>query len=366
MNSNKYKSSTSKFFDETEDITIESNNDSDTIEVEEKIKIADTEIIDKEALEKLQNTQSGFETTAVESSEELEEVDEELEDEYEEYEEEYDEDEEYEDDDEYEYVYEDEDDEGGIRGILKSKKAKYIAIASAATLVLLSVVIIIFMISKVEYIEKVDIYVDGTYATTFTKVEEGTIDQVLLDKGYDEENYKRDESIKSTKDKVYLVQKKDITITYFENDWEAKEFEVYRYTLSEVLVELGLEFDESAVVYVDNDKKDSAKYDDVIIRRNSHIKIVVNSEEELVVEEAIKYSIIQIEDDTLPIGTREVVTPGQDGIKKITYNVFYSNGKEVSREIIAEEVVKEPVDEEVRVGTKDPEEPEPTDPPEGG
>ena len=59
-------------------------------------------------------------------------------------------------------------------------------------------------------------------------------------------------------------------------------------------------------------------------------------------------------DDTIPQGTREVITQGVDGEVLYTADVTYLNGKEIGRAVIRETVVREQVDEVVGVGTAQP------------
>ena len=50
-------------------------------------------------------------------------------------------------------------------------------------------------------------------------------------------------------------------------------------------------------------------------------------------------------------GESEVTRKGEKGEKEVTYKVKYVDGKEDSREVIKEEVTKEPVDEIITYGT---------------
>ena len=71
--------------------------------------------------------------------------------------------------------------------------------------------------------------------------------------------------------------------------------------------------------------------------------------------------------DELVEGETEVATPGRDGLRRDTYEVVLVDGEEEARERIAGEVIEEPVDEVVLIGTADPEptpEPEPQPEPE--
>lgn len=87
------------------------------------------------------------------------------------------------------------------------------------------------------------------------------------------------------------------------------------------------------------------------------VRTVVETEE-------IPFGEEEVEDPSLPEGTREVRTEGVPGERQLTYEVTFVDGAEVSREIVSEEVTKEPVDQVVVVGTGEEAEAEPVSPPE--
>lgn len=60
------------------------------------------------------------------------------------------------------------------------------------------------------------------------------------------------------------------------------------------------------------------------------------------------YQTVEVEDPTLEAGTRQVVQPGADGIRTAVYEVTYSGGERVSRQLVSEESTA--VDEIVHVG----------------
>ena len=71
-------------------------------------------------------------------------------------------------------------------------------------------------------------------------------------------------------------------------------------------------------------------------------------------EEEIAYSTKEIKEVNMLNGTKKVAQTGKNGTKKITYLVTLDrNGKEISRQKIKEEVVLEPVEEIVKIGTSD-------------
>lgn len=84
------------------------------------------------------------------------------------------------------------------------------------------------------------------------------------------------------------------------------------------------------------------------------MKIVIYRVEarEEVKTEAIAYDTKTQSSGSMYVGTSKVTQEGVNGSKKITYRVNYVDGKEESRKVISEEVVKEPVSKIVMQGTK--------------
>ncbi len=79
-------------------------------------------------------------------------------------------------------------------------------------------------------------------------------------------------------------------------------------------------------------------------------KITRNGGRTLTVEEEIGFDERTEKDYNLAPGVSEVRQLGEVGIKKVTYNILYVDNVEVSRELVSEEVTKEPVDRVVAVG----------------
>ena len=78
---------------------------------------------------------------------------------------------------------------------------------------------------------------------------------------------------------------------------------------------------------------------------------VVVAEKE--VRAALPFDRVEVDDPDAFEGEETVVTPGQDGERVTTVKVTRVDGKVVSREELATTVTREPVTEEVRVGTKE-------------
>lgn len=79
-------------------------------------------------------------------------------------------------------------------------------------------------------------------------------------------------------------------------------------------------------------------------------KITRNGGRTLTVEEEIPFTERTEKDYNLEPGVSEVRQLGEVGVKKVTYNVLYVDNVEVSRELVAEEITKDPVERVVAVG----------------
>ncbi len=99
--------------------------------------------------------------------------------------------------------------------------------------------------------------------------------------------------------------------------------------------------------------------DEITLVPNSHFlesgvasvyKLTRNGGRTVTVEEEIPFAEQTVKSYNLAPGTEEVQQLGEVGAKKVYYNVQYVDGKEVSREYLSEEVVKEPVARVTAVG----------------
>ncbi len=79
---------------------------------------------------------------------------------------------------------------------------------------------------------------------------------------------------------------------------------------------------------------------------------VIRVKQEIVKEEAdIPYQSIIKYNDELESDKTKKVSEGKDGKKEVEYRLTYENGEEVSKEVLNETIIKEPVDEIVEKGT---------------
>ena len=68
-------------------------------------------------------------------------------------------------------------------------------------------------------------------------------------------------------------------------------------------------------------------------------------------QEQIPYEVEFKEDNSLDEGRRVVLQEGQEGIRELTYRVYYAEDKEIYRELAKETVAVEPADAVVALGT---------------
>ena len=79
-----------------------------------------------------------------------------------------------------------------------------------------------------------------------------------------------------------------------------------------------------------------------------------DTESELTIEEEIPFDKKEVKDNSLNKGTSKIKQKGVTGKKVITFKVTKDrDGKEINRSVIKEQIVSEPINEIVAIGTKD-------------
>jgi uncharacterized protein YabE (DUF348 family) len=68
--------------------------------------------------------------------------------------------------------------------------------------------------------------------------------------------------------------------------------------------------------------------------------------------EVIPASVTEQKDDSMMSGDTETVRQGNDGIRDVTYQLKFRNGEVVKRTVVKQRVLRQPVAEVVKVGTK--------------
>ena len=148
-----------------------------------------------------------------------------------------------------------------------------------------------------------------------------------------------------------------ITTTYtvtILHDGEEEEVEVDAGTVQDALDAAGIELGKDDRIEPGVDAE---------IKEGMEIEINRVTFEEITETEEIPFETERVDDGNLAKGTEEKETEGVKGEKTTTYKVTYVDSEEEEREVLKEEVTKEPVKEVIRVGTyEEPAYEEPTGP----
>lgn len=136
-------------------------------------------------------------------------------------------------------------------------------------------------------------------------------------------------------------------------DGEATAVTTEAATVAEVLDQLDIELREDDQVDWDLDAE-VVPYSTIRVERIDRTEEV--DEVELPFEEERR------ETDDLERGDTEVAEPGTPGLRRDTYRVVTRDGEEIERELVGSEVVREPTDRVVLVGTRPPPPPPPPPP----
>lgn len=192
-------------------------------------------------------------------------------------------------------------------------------------------------------IEKIAIVDDGKTFYLYD-VEIDTVGE-LLEK-YDGGVEKEDRVFPSRETKVFagdsvmVNRKKKLTI---KADGEEKVFETFGDSISTLLSRNGVELNENDIV-VPN--PDTLINDDV----SAEITRVVFKEE--IKTKKISFKSITEDDNEENFLKKYTKQTGKNGSKELIYKVAYHDGEEVDRELVEENITKEPVDEIIVQGTK--------------
>lgn len=83
---------------------------------------------------------------------------------------------------------------------------------------------------------------------------------------------------------------------------------------------------------------------------NNETIITTKNETKLI---SVPFETTYQDDDALLITETAIVSPGQEGGKEVVYKVTYENGKETKRDIAKETVIKQPVNQLFKKGTRE-------------
>ncbi len=136
-----------------------------------------------------------------------------------------------------------------------------------------------------------------------------------------------------------------------------KTHKVTAMTVKGVLDDLNVKLDKNDELNL-KQKKRVKPGNDVLIK-----VIRVNTKRETAKGVAIGHETVERENDKMAEGKTKVVQEGRDGAKNVVYRVTTRNGKVSDRDVVSSNTVREPRNQVVEVGTRQPE-PEPAPEPE--
>lgn len=125
-------------------------------------------------------------------------------------------------------------------------------------------------------------------------------------------------------------------------DGGQQRLETHAETVGEALEEAGVDLSEHDLVDPAVDRALEAGTDISVLR----VEVV-----ETTIEHGIEHGEQRRDTDELVEGETAVETEGEDGLRRETYEVTFVDGQETERELVDEEVVREPIDRVVVVGT---------------
>ncbi len=91
---------------------------------------------------------------------------------------------------------------------------------------------------------------------------------------------------------------------------------------------------------------------DTNVTEDMNVTVYRIQSKEVTVDTEIAFSSKEVSDSSLEKGKTRIKTKGVNGLKRTTYSITTENGIEVSRQVLNETTIKEPVTQVVAVGTK--------------
>ena len=154
---------------------------------------------------------------------------------------------------------------------------------------------------------------------------------IVLNEG-DELNYALSDNVRSDA-VIQIYRAMDVDVTFM---GETQEYRTTKTTVAGVLEELGI------VIGEGDEVKPSLN---TTIREGSSIHVVLYDTHEVTVQEELAFTTQEIENLELAPGERNVIQAGQKGIIEYVYTIEYENGVEISRRLVRENKLSDPVEE---------------------
>ena len=120
---------------------------------------------------------------------------------------------------------------------------------------------------------------------------------------------------------------------------------------AEIATQNGITLEQLVALNPEQILKDTIEENTKLLVAENQSVITVKTTRTQVRTERIAYKNVVTRDSRFNVGYYWFASSGQDGEKTITTEIVYENGVEVSRSVVSEEITKEPVNQEIVIGT---------------
>lgn len=201
---------------------------------------------------------------------------------------------------------------------------------------------------EINYIKAKQVFVtiDGEqkeYYTTAATIDEFLKENNLSFQEQDDVSYKQGDAIE---DGLHIKVNQAFQITINDGGKEKRVWTTGG-TVADLLEKAKVEYAKDSA-----DKVKPALDEEVM--KNMTVTVVRVEKEKDSVTEKLAFSTEEKEDSSLAQGETKVLSEGKDGKVKKVYEIIKENGREVSRELINEEIIEESKDRVVAIGVKEP------------
>lgn len=186
---------------------------------------------------------------------------------------------------------------------------------------------------------------DGENSPIQVRTTSASVGQVLSQQGIvlnegDKINISLNESV-ARNTVIEIDRAMPVSIQYL---GETRVFQTTKKMVSEILYEAGIAVDDNDIV--------TPRLTDTV-EEGDTISVVVCDVQTITVQESIPFTTSERANDSMPQGERAVVQAGQVGTSETEYAITYQDGVEISRTVVSQIVLTEPVEEIVEYGTQD-------------
>lgn len=157
---------------------------------------------------------------------------------------------------------------------------------------------------------------------------------------------------------VVTCQSKEVVVNYYGKDIYIKTMSN---TIEGMLMQNNIYIDDTAIVYPSRDSFIKDNMQIMIYSENTTATINLNEYKELaankhtekyfVESQVIEFEVVEMSNAEKPRGLVATTQNGEAGLKEVTYVKTYVNGKEVELNVLDEDIIKEPINQVIEIGT---------------